>query len=469
MTRHVFNSDMVFHAFNSQNVSHGRRSDNRVFFEGRTIYSYGRHYALAHIMPDESVLLNSYKHSVSTGQHMSGTRAATRNRVQRYIPDLEDLLSRFTFDRVDSSDRKRMEAFLSDRYSDAKRKGIAAAPDDTAEYLLSLTGAKPGTWQRIKAGLDRKRAAEIVKAARDAMAADISKGKRYAAESDDSIMRECYRIEGVEKSEYRKNGWRKEWVKLAPSEVLRAGALREFERLLKAARTYGRNKALIARLEHIGRMVRARVKLLAKQEGNSAELALFMRRKAAFRLDLKTFKAGKLDRTGHANLAGAADYFMGFKRINPAGLRDLIKACDTFEREAVARDNAERMERERAAREAWLAGEAGSRYSRFSDENGRALLRVAGDTLETSHGAAVPLAHAVKAFPLIKLCRERGQGWKRNGHTVRVGHFQIDSIDTAGNFKAGCHDIGWNEVERIAKLLGVFDTAPADISTESAQ
>lgn len=466
MAKHVFNSDMVFHAFNSQTVDHGRRSDGRVYFEGATLYSYGRHYALAHIMPDGAVLLNSYKRSVSTGQHMSGARAGTRNRAQYFMPHVEDLISNFDFRDIGKPGRVRLERWLSDRYASAMRKGLEAIPDATADYLLSYTGTKPGYWLKLKARLDRKHADYLARTARETLAAAIAKGKRYAAHSDAEIMRECYRIEGVEKQEYRKEPgrWSKEWVTLPPSEVLRVGALREFESLLKSAREYGRNKTLIARLTHIGRMVRARVKTLQKGEHLSRELQLFMRRKTAFRADLAAFNAGSLDRVGHANLAGAASYFMGFRGIAPDGLRKLEAACHEFERAAVEREAAERMERERAAREAWLQGEGGRYGARFSDINGRALLRVRGEELETSHGASVPLAHAVKAFPLIKLCRETGREWKRNGHTVRVGHFQIDAIDAQGNFKAGCHDIGWNEVERIARQLGVFETAPADTS-----
>ena len=100
-------------------------------------------------------------------------------------------------------------------------------------------------------------------------------------------------------------------------------------------------------------------------------------------------------------------------------------------------------------------------------------MRIRGDTLETSQGASVPLAHAIKVFRFVKLCRERGQAWHRNGKTVRVGHFQVDSIDAAGNFKAGCHDFTWPEVERVARLAGVADSeasaAAVEVTTEGVE
>lgn len=108
---------------------------------------------------------------------------------------------------------------------------------------------------------------------------------------------------------------------------------------------------------------------------------------------------------------------------------------------------------------AWFAG--GPAF-RFDAEGGGAALRVIGEELQTSHEAAVPLAHAVKAFRFLKLCRERGRGWEANGHKLHVGHFTITSVAPNGDFRAGCHQIKWAEVERLARQIGVFDQAPAD-------
>lgn len=92
---------------------------------------------------------------------------------------------------------------------------------------------------------------------------------------------------------------------------------------------------------------------------------------------------------------------------------------------------------------------------------GSAYLRRFGDELQTSQRASVPWEHALKAFKFIKLVRERGEGWKRNGHTIRVGHFMIDSIAPNGDFFAGCHFIAWDEVSRLALRENVFDVKPS--------
>ncbi len=82
-------------------------------------------------------------------------------------------------------------------------------------------------------------------------------------------------------------------------------------------------------------------------------------------------------------------------------------------------------------------------------------LRIKGNALQTSRGAEVPLEHAIKAFRIIKRLRDKGEAYQRNGHTIHLGHFAIDSIDSNGNVKAGCHEIEWSEIERVAKLAGV--------------
>ena len=95
--------------------------------------------------------------------------------------------------------------------------------------------------------------------------------------------------------------------------------------------------------------------------------------------------------------------------------------------------------------------------------------RITGGTLETSHGADVPLRHALKAFAFVRRVVATGQAWHANGHCIRVGHFRVDSIDTAGTMRAGCHTIHLGEMERLAAALGVADLAPSDSALEPSR
>ncbi len=100
-------------------------------------------------------------------------------------------------------------------------------------------------------------------------------------------------------------------------------------------------------------------------------------------------------------------------------------------------------------------------HSERTDGHGGALLRVKGKRLETSQGATVPLAEAIKVFRFVKLCRDRGEGWRRNGARVRVGAFNVDTVEPSGDFNAGCHRINWPEIVSAATMAGVLDLAPS--------
>ena len=168
----------------------------------------------------------------------------------------------------------------------------------------------------------------------------------------------------------------------------------------------------------------------------------------------------------------------------PQGTREALEALrgrlDALAREALkvrgerldaraqAREAA-RLEAERETREAWQRGESvrfwgrdaqGGAYLRARgverDESGR----IKGGTLETSQGAQVPLAHALRVFRFLKWCRVTGTPWQRNGRTIRVGMYQVDSVSPDGSFRAGCHRINWPQVEALAHALGVADLAP---------
>ena len=76
-------------------------------------------------------------------------------------------------------------------------------------------------------------------------------------------------------------------------------------------------------------------------------------------------------------------------------------------------------------------------------------------TVETTRGAEFPLEHARRAYSLLSTLRARGEGYTANGHTIHVGGFTVDSMDTTtGLVSAGCHRVEWSEVERFARLQG---------------
>lgn len=85
MARHTFGSHAsLCHVWAQQTVDYGKSGDGRMFFEGgpigSTIYSHGRHFAIARYIERKPhrhcVLFNSNGYSVSTGKHKSLVRGA---------------------------------------------------------------------------------------------------------------------------------------------------------------------------------------------------------------------------------------------------------------------------------------------------------------------------------------------------------------------------------------------------------
>lgn len=80
-------------------------------------------------------------------------------------------------------------------------------------------------------------------------------------------------------------------------------------------------------------------------------------------------------------------------------------------------------------------------------------LRVKGDNIETSKGVTFPIRHAVKGFALIQTVMKAGEAWQRNGKTLHLGEYQVDTIFPNGDVKAGCHFVQYAQIERVAKQL----------------
>lgn len=149
--------------------------------------------------------------------------------------------------------------------------------------------------------------------------------------------------------------------------------------------------------------------------------------------------------------------FCKFFGLRPIAAQDSLLS-DAVNAKAIAakQEKAEAKKRDAEAQERlvkWLAGD--SMYSpHYKDPQGFCRLRIAGDEVQTTLGATVPLDHARRAYGIISKLKTTGAlPWESNGHTIPVGNYKLERIDADGNLKAGCHSIPWSEVERIGKQL----------------
>jgi hypothetical protein len=358
MTRHVFDTAQTCHVWAQGGNANGRSGHGSVYFDGRTLYSYGSHFILGILMNDGTALLNADSYSVSTSRHQSYARRAVSHRTSYTVPGLTDLARALHPTR----DKKRIAQYVADNAEE-----LAA---DAGNYLLGLVGLS-------------------------------DKGLRF------------------------------------PKLVARAVKERETKAAdasamtLRSMKDYGAKVAKLSSEEFGAAVARLRDSEL---KGNATKLHNAHRA-------LKSYGYDAMAKTVYTRLVL---------------LRDHIEAAE------LAR------QREKVAR--WLAGDnVGLLYGipvmlRVRNVERDETRGICGGSLQTSQGAEVPLVHAVRAFRFLKLCREHSRPWDRNGRSVRVGHFAIDHVDADGSFRAGCHNIGWPEVERVARDLGVFETQAADTS-----
>lgn len=142
-------------------------------------------------------------------------------------------------------------------------------------------------------------------------------------------------------------------------------------------------------------------------------------------------------------------------RIRTEALRR-FKVAEERREVRADKERAARMECERVAMlelpEKIAAWRNGSSVQWWGVRDVPTMLRIKGDEVETSLGARVPLDHAKRVLPFVLKLHENGEEWKTNGHTLHLGHYQLDRIDADG-VHAGCHHIPWDEVERFAALV----------------
>jgi hypothetical protein len=101
---------------------------------------------------------------------------------------------------------------------------------------------------------------------------------------------------------------------------------------------------------------------------------------------------------------------------------------------------------------AWLAGDDVT-----YPHNLPVACRVAGDSVETSKGARVPLQGALQLVALAKQCRESGKALDLAGRAI--GPYKGNSISATGDLTIGCHRITW---EAIADCVARYEVTPCD-------
>lgn len=133
-------------------------------------------------------------------------------------------------------------------------------------------------------------------------------------------------------------------------------------------------------------------------------------------------------------------------------LRATLKQ-EAARQERIKRDNADRIAR-------WIAGD---KHVQIPHNLKEIYLRIEGDEVVTSRGARFPTTHARKGLLLVERVRYSGQPYQRTDHSIHLGHYVIDKIDTEGNVTAGCHYVKYSEIARIAPQLQDIRVDPVEV------
>jgi hypothetical protein len=210
-------------------------------------------------------------------------------------------------------------------------------------------------------------------------------------------------------------------------------------------------------------------KIKAEHEGNLADYA---KRISAGLLRSVRMRQGYSREWQHKHaleLREQAIKYAKFFRIPYAKTLPAVPALESvsFQKIKQAEDKRLAEERKRTIREhadaiaLWRTGEYARLPHGLPD-----MLRVSkdGQSVETSRGVSFPISHAKRGLALVRAVRASGETWHTNGHTCRLGHYQIDSIQPNGAVKAGCHTIKWQEIANIAAAI---DAAPSILESLS--
>lgn len=455
----VFGShDQTAHVWAQQNEEtlDGRSSDGRMMFRGPTIYSYGTHFPIAHFTGKldgngrDVVLYNSQSRSVSTSKHQSIVRGALHGLsvVVVSVPDLQEFLN--ARGKKLASIKRELFTSACERYAAAliaadgtgsEESYASYAVESAREHLKSLRAIGitadhapdiRAWYLKRKAKRERAANARKVKAAQDTI-------HKY-----DYVAAVASHVPDENSSSYTVHDTIREWERNATairSARLVLAKAKRFPRMVKRASTILKIvsaslepwRAALAGIEARERLQRERAEL--------AELRAFLDEND-WDIDGQTRLLWNYEtvarlwsvaiREGDAKLA---DY-LG-RRVHVTQWR--MNVPESYKPHSYGSP--------RVTLADWRKGKGAAS---FSDGTGATYLRRKGDTLQTSRGAECPFAHAVLAFRQAQRCRMTGEEWRRNGHSIRVGHFNVDRISSEGELTAGCHTLRFEEMQALA-------------------
>jgi hypothetical protein len=86
------------------------------------------------------------------------------------------------------------------------------------------------------------------------------------------------------------------------------------------------------------------------------------------------------------------------------------------------------------------------------------FLRIKNDQIQTSKGANIPVADALKLWPLLLRVKQSGKTLEAGLHQINLGAYRFNSFD-GQTLIVGCHSIEWDQLQLMAEQLNLTEKA----------
>lgn len=408
MARYKVNNREVPHLWAHQAQDHAEGSS--IFFRGKSIYSYGTHFEAGRIVTRKGetvALITTATYSNSTAKHMGYVRMGARHLTcfHVYLHDGKTEVRQWWKSYVDRYNDALVDAALARTSTEWKLNRVHALVNEANEFAKFF-----GLKSRI-----------VLPSDIDALLAD-TKAKAIKAQA---IARKKTAKENAVRRKRDKAGAEIEFSQWQNGELGYINSLYAY--------LIGKDRIEAAQDEHYKNREIYIAKLAA--EAKAAAEAEFLEWKAGERAEMTWDSRRLIDEN---RISAATDEHNRNRKIAVASIiNDWRNHNRQLTRESIG----------------------------ISD----ALLRLSkdGSEVETSMGARFPADHGKRAYRILRKLRNRHESYKRNGHTIRVGHYEVDEMNVEGFIQAGCHHITWEEVETLAKLAG-WDKDPDPVEDSIA-
>lgn len=181
MRRVLRNHDEVCHVWAQQTQSEGRAGN--IFFDGKSIYSYGHHFEMARFIDNETVFITTRRYSVSTAKHLSLVRRAVSHKTVFTVPDFtshQDNVRYFIEQARDHFDKAKRARKYPDWEILSGRETVATTRAYITKFQVQVPDSHVELWQALHTDtyLNSEVQTALLAKARAAQAAEREEQKR---------------------------------------------------------------------------------------------------------------------------------------------------------------------------------------------------------------------------------------------------------------------------------------------------